>query len=115
LGTEQVKKVLHTYSSYWYNTISLKQILFSLSFFKYINISSVEQRENLSVLSYQWRNVIDQIFASLLTYPNINISLVYTVWPLKMGLTCYPKTSVTNYQPLLCSIPEWQRPQLHCG
>jgi len=42
LDTEQVKKVLHTYSSYWYNPISLKQILLSLSFFIYINISSVE-------------------------------------------------------------------------
>jgi len=38
LGTEQVKKVLYTYSSYWYNTISLKQILLSLTFFVYINI-----------------------------------------------------------------------------
>jgi len=79
LGTEQVKRVLHTYSSYWYSTISLKQILLSLSLFVYINMSSVEWRENLSVSSYQCGNVINQIFASLQSYPNINISLVYTV------------------------------------
>ena len=115
MGTEQVKRVLNTYSSYWYNTVNLKQILLSLSFFVYINISSVEWRENLSVPSYQCRNVINKIFASLLSYTNINISLVYTVLPLKRGLICYPETSVTNYQPLLCNIPQGQRPQLHCS
>lgn len=78
MGTEQVKRVLNTYSSYWYNTISLKQILLSLSFFVYI----VEWRENLSVSLYQCRNVNDQIFASLLSYPNNNISFVFTVSPL---------------------------------
>jgi hypothetical protein len=33
---------------------------------------------------------------------------------LNTELTC-PEMSVTNYQPMLCNIPEGQRPQLHCS
>jgi hypothetical protein len=33
-----------------------------------------------------------------------------TAWPLKMGPTGCPETSVTNYQSALCNIPEERRP-----
>ena len=36
-------------------------------------------------------------------------------WPLKTGPISYPETLATNYQSILCNIPEEQRSPLHCG
>jgi hypothetical protein len=54
-------------------------------------------------------------------HPLCNISYtrlrhsVWIDWLLKKGPISQPETSVTNYQPTLCNIPEGRRPQLHRG
>jgi hypothetical protein len=39
----------------------------------------------------------------------------WTAWPLTGRKICCPTTSVTNYKPLLCNIPERQRPLIFKG
>ena len=39
----------------------------------------------------------------------------WVAWRLRVGKTCYPETSVSNYHPTLCNVPEERRSHWHRG
>jgi hypothetical protein len=55
-------------------------------------------------------------FRDSLSVPSSRVMQSFrTAWPFKMRPIRCPETAITNYQSMLCNIPEERRPHLHCG